>query len=158
VCASRPGWQHNRHQCRRRRRNLGKRLAMLLEAVPTATHVGFLCSEPFWDGAQRAMRRTTTTYLIAWQAKSNSQGRKAGRYPHLSTDEIHTRDQPENRKGAWPRYTFGLARPRRRGDRIRLATSASWHFSDLRPCPRCVRNASHSGLSHRAKLMSRGLL
>ena len=35
----------------------GKRLAMLLEAVPTATHVGFLCSEPFWDGAQGAKVR-----------------------------------------------------------------------------------------------------
>ena len=30
---------------------------MLLEAVPTATHVGFLCSEPFWDGAQGAKVR-----------------------------------------------------------------------------------------------------
>jgi putative ABC transport system substrate-binding protein len=35
----------------------GKRLAMLLEAVPTATHVGFLCSVPFWDGAQGAKVR-----------------------------------------------------------------------------------------------------
>ena len=35
----------------------GKRLAMLLEAVPTATNVGFLCSEPFWDGAQGAKVR-----------------------------------------------------------------------------------------------------
>jgi hypothetical protein len=42
---------------------------MLLEAVPTATHVGFLCSEPFWDGAQGAMRRTTTTYLIGRQSR-----------------------------------------------------------------------------------------
>jgi putative ABC transport system substrate-binding protein len=30
---------------------------MLLEAVPTATRVGFLCSEPFWDGAQGAVVR-----------------------------------------------------------------------------------------------------
>jgi putative ABC transport system substrate-binding protein len=35
----------------------GKRLAMLLEAVPTAIHVGFLCSVPFWDGAQGAKVR-----------------------------------------------------------------------------------------------------
>lgn len=35
----------------------GKRLAMLLEAVPTATQVGFLCSEPFWDGSQGAAVR-----------------------------------------------------------------------------------------------------
>jgi putative ABC transport system substrate-binding protein len=35
----------------------GKRLAMLVEAVPTATNVGFLCSEPFWDGAQGAAVR-----------------------------------------------------------------------------------------------------
>jgi putative tryptophan/tyrosine transport system substrate-binding protein len=30
----------------------GKRLAMLLETVPAATHVGFLCSQPFWEGPQ----------------------------------------------------------------------------------------------------------
>jgi putative ABC transport system substrate-binding protein len=35
----------------------GKRLAMLLEAVPTATRVGFLCSEPVWDGPQGAAVR-----------------------------------------------------------------------------------------------------
>jgi putative ABC transport system substrate-binding protein len=35
----------------------GKRFAMLLEAVPGATCVGFLCSEPFWDGAQGAAVR-----------------------------------------------------------------------------------------------------
>jgi putative tryptophan/tyrosine transport system substrate-binding protein len=35
----------------------GKRFAMLLEAVPSATRVGFLCSEPFWDGAQGAAVR-----------------------------------------------------------------------------------------------------
>ena len=35
----------------------GKRLAMLLEAVPTATRVGYLCPEPFWDGPQGAKVR-----------------------------------------------------------------------------------------------------
>jgi putative tryptophan/tyrosine transport system substrate-binding protein len=35
----------------------GKRFAMLLEAVPSATRVGFLCSEPFWEGAQGAAVR-----------------------------------------------------------------------------------------------------
>ena len=32
------------------------------------------------------------------------------------------------------------------------------HFSNVRRCPRCVTNASHSGLSRRARLMSTGLL
>jgi putative ABC transport system substrate-binding protein len=32
---------------------------MLLEAVPIATRVGFLCPEPFWDGAQGAAVRET---------------------------------------------------------------------------------------------------
>ena len=35
----------------------GKRLQMLLELVPTATRVGYLCPEPFWVGAQGAMVR-----------------------------------------------------------------------------------------------------
>jgi putative tryptophan/tyrosine transport system substrate-binding protein len=47
----------------------GKRLAMLLEAVPTATRVGFLCSEPFWQGAQgatvREAARQSTVTLVA---------------------------------------------------------------------------------------------
>ena len=34
-----------------------KRLAMLLEAVPTATRVGFLGPEPYWDGRRGAMLR-----------------------------------------------------------------------------------------------------
>jgi hypothetical protein len=49
-------------RCRRRQpgrwpSRARQRLAMLLEAVPTATRVGFLCSEPFWDGAQGATVR-----------------------------------------------------------------------------------------------------
>jgi putative tryptophan/tyrosine transport system substrate-binding protein len=47
----------------------GKRLGMLLEAVPTATRVGFLCSEPFWDGAQgakvREAARLSSVTLVA---------------------------------------------------------------------------------------------
>jgi putative ABC transport system substrate-binding protein len=35
----------------------GKRFAMLLEAVPTATRVGFLGPEPSWDGRTGAMLR-----------------------------------------------------------------------------------------------------
>ncbi len=35
----------------------GKRFAMLLEAVPTATRVGFLGPEPLWDGRMGAMVR-----------------------------------------------------------------------------------------------------
>jgi putative ABC transport system substrate-binding protein len=47
----------------------GKRLGMLLEAVPTATRVGFLCSEPFWEGAQgakvREAARQSSVTLVA---------------------------------------------------------------------------------------------
>jgi putative ABC transport system substrate-binding protein len=47
----------------------GKRLEMLLEAVPTATRVGYLCSEPFWDGAQgdvvREAARQSSVTLVA---------------------------------------------------------------------------------------------
>jgi putative ABC transport system substrate-binding protein len=47
----------------------GKRLGMLLEAVPTATRVGFLCSEPFWNGAQgakvREAARQSSVTLVA---------------------------------------------------------------------------------------------
>jgi len=47
----------------------GKRLGMLLEAVPTATRVGFLCSEPFWDGPQgtkvREAARQSSVTLVA---------------------------------------------------------------------------------------------
>ncbi len=35
----------------------GKRFAMLLETVPTATNVGFLCSDTLWAGAQGAAVR-----------------------------------------------------------------------------------------------------
>ncbi|MGE5214387.1 MAG: ABC transporter substrate-binding protein [Nitrospirota bacterium] len=35
----------------------GKRLELLLEAVPTSTRIGFLCSEPFWEGPQGAKVR-----------------------------------------------------------------------------------------------------
>jgi putative ABC transport system substrate-binding protein len=38
---------------------LGKRFAMLLEAVPTATRVGFLGPKPSWDGRTGAMLRET---------------------------------------------------------------------------------------------------
>jgi putative ABC transport system substrate-binding protein len=38
---------------------LGKRFAMLLEAVPTATRVGFLAPKPLWDGGTGAMLRET---------------------------------------------------------------------------------------------------
>jgi putative ABC transport system substrate-binding protein len=47
----------------------GKRLAMLLEAIPAATHVGFLCSEPFWEGPQgdkvREAARRSSIILVA---------------------------------------------------------------------------------------------
>jgi len=47
----------------------GKRLAVLLEAVPTATRVGFLCSEPVWDGPQgaavREAARQSSVTLVA---------------------------------------------------------------------------------------------
>jgi putative tryptophan/tyrosine transport system substrate-binding protein len=47
----------------------GKRLAMLLEAVPTATRVGFLCSEPVWNGPQgaavREAARQSSVTLVA---------------------------------------------------------------------------------------------
>jgi putative ABC transport system substrate-binding protein len=47
----------------------GKRLAMLLEAVPTATRVGFLCSEPVWNGPQgaavRQAARQSSVTLVA---------------------------------------------------------------------------------------------
>jgi putative ABC transport system substrate-binding protein len=35
----------------------GKRLAILVEAFPTATRVGFLSTEPFWDSPQGSMVR-----------------------------------------------------------------------------------------------------
>jgi putative ABC transport system substrate-binding protein len=35
----------------------GKRLAMLIEAFPTAKRVGFLCTEPFWDSPQGSVVR-----------------------------------------------------------------------------------------------------
>jgi putative ABC transport system substrate-binding protein len=35
----------------------GKRLAILVEAFPTATRVGFLCTGPFWDSPQGSMVR-----------------------------------------------------------------------------------------------------
>jgi putative ABC transport system substrate-binding protein len=35
----------------------GKRLAILVEAFPTATRVGFLCTAPFWDSPQGSMVR-----------------------------------------------------------------------------------------------------
>jgi putative ABC transport system substrate-binding protein len=35
----------------------GKRLAVLVEAFPTATRVGFLCTAPFWDSPQGSMVR-----------------------------------------------------------------------------------------------------
>jgi len=47
----------------------GKRLAMLLEAIPTATQIGFLCSEPFWAGPQgekvREAARRFSVRLVA---------------------------------------------------------------------------------------------
>jgi len=51
----------------------GKRLAVLLEAVPTATRVGFLCSELVWDGPQgaavrEAVRQSSVT-LVAQPLK-----------------------------------------------------------------------------------------
>jgi putative tryptophan/tyrosine transport system substrate-binding protein len=47
----------------------GKRLAILLETVPSATRVGFLCSEPFWEGAQgakvrEAARQSSVTLVV----------------------------------------------------------------------------------------------
>lgn len=46
-----------------------KRLALLLEADPTATRVGFLCTEPFWDGPQgdtvREAARQSSVTLVA---------------------------------------------------------------------------------------------
>jgi putative ABC transport system substrate-binding protein len=35
----------------------GKRLAVLIEAFPTTTRVGFLCTAPFWDSPQGSMVR-----------------------------------------------------------------------------------------------------
>ena len=35
----------------------GKRLAIMVEAFPTATRVGFLCTAPFWDSPQGSMIR-----------------------------------------------------------------------------------------------------
>jgi putative tryptophan/tyrosine transport system substrate-binding protein len=47
----------------------GKRLAILLEAVPKATRIGYLCPEPFWDGPQgsqvREAARQSSVTLIA---------------------------------------------------------------------------------------------
>jgi putative ABC transport system substrate-binding protein len=41
----------------------GKRLAILLEAVPTATRIGYLCPKPFWDGVREAARQSSVTLI-----------------------------------------------------------------------------------------------
>ena len=55
----------------------GKRLALALEAVPTATNVGFLCSEPFWDGPQgvavRKAASQSSVTLVAPPLKGRNQ-------------------------------------------------------------------------------------
>src|SRR5262249_14664659 len=44
---------------------------------------------------------------------------EARRHPGRAADQVRPHHQSDDRKGAWPRSPPGLARPRRRGDRVR---------------------------------------
>ena len=51
--------------------------------------------------------------------RSHSQGREAGRPAGPGADQVRACDQPQDRKGTWPRSSGKRARPRRRGDRVK---------------------------------------
>src|SRR5262249_51249543 len=50
--------------------------------------------------------------------RSHPQGREASRPSCAGTDQVRTRDQPQDRQGTRPRHPGNRGRPRRRGDRM----------------------------------------
>ena len=56
--------------------------------------------------------------------RSHPQGREAGRPAGAGADQVRTRDQSQDRQGAWPHHSAVATRPRRRGDRIKWPMSA----------------------------------
>ena len=67
------------------------------------------------------LRRQHSGYMAPGRrlCRSYSQGFQTGRFARRSAHQISTCYQSENRQGAWPRRAGAVARPRRRGDRIK---------------------------------------
>jgi hypothetical protein len=135
-------------------------LIVAIKLVPARDRAGIVLLAPIRASApilrQLAERCHPTNRCLHW---SDSQRRKARRFARRPTDKVRTSHQSQDRQGARPHRAALTARPRRRGDRIRMfcwsARVRFWHNSDLPQCPLSCRYRGHSGHQRRPIRASR---